>query len=215
MKPNLELLPSDVLDAMPWMVFLVDDDVQILYANVAAQCALGGGMEFLYERRGGDVLHCLNSLTLFGGCGRGPGCKECAVRNSVGKTVSGQKVTRLRTKMRLQTAEGVKDSYFLVTTAPFVTEGHDCVLLTMEDVNEIMDLRSLLPVCSHCKKIRADRQYWEHVDQFLQRHRIADITHGICPDCIKQHYSEDIAREVLTRTGAATEAGVSDQRPIR
>ena len=57
-------------------------------------------------------------------------------------------------------------------------------------ISEIQTLRGILPLCSFCKKIRNDEGYWEQVDVYIQRHSQADISHSICPDCMKKYYPE-------------------------
>jgi len=56
---------------------------------------------------------------------------------------------------------------------------------------EIKILKGILPLCSFCKKIRDDKGSWEQVDVYIQRHSDADISHGICPECLKQHYPDE------------------------
>lgn len=55
---------------------------------------------------------------------------------------------------------------------------------------EIKQLKGILPLCSFCKKIRDDSGYWEQVDVYLQKHTDADISHGICPECMEKNYPE-------------------------
>lgn len=55
-------------------------------------------------------------------------------------------------------------------------------------LDEVKTLRCLLPLCSYCKKIRDDVGYWEDVDVYIHKYLKADITHSICPECIKKHY---------------------------
>lgn len=57
---------------------------------------------------------------------------------------------------------------------------------------EIKTLRGILPLCSHCKKIRDDKGYWKQVDEYIQHHSEADISHSVCPDCMKEFYSDFI-----------------------
>ena len=57
-------------------------------------------------------------------------------------------------------------------------------------VEEIRTLRRILPLCSFCKKIRDDKGYWEQVDIYIHKHSQADISHSICPECMKEHYPE-------------------------
>ncbi len=55
---------------------------------------------------------------------------------------------------------------------------------------EIKALRGILPLCSFCKKIRDDKGYWHQVDVYIHKHSGADISHGVCPDCLKIHYPD-------------------------
>ncbi len=51
-------------------------------------------------------------------------------------------------------------------------------------------LGGLLPICSHCKRIRQPDGTWVPVESYVHRHSEADFSHGICPDCRKEHYPE-------------------------
>ncbi len=54
----------------------------------------------------------------------------------------------------------------------------------------IKALRGLLPMCASCKKIRDDEGYWDYVENYIQTHTEATITHGLCPDCMKKLYPQ-------------------------
>jgi phosphoserine phosphatase RsbU/P len=45
-------------------------------------------------------------------------------------------------------------------------------------------LRTLMPICSYCKKIRGDKNDWEPIDQYLAEHGYR-FTHAVCPTCIE------------------------------
>ncbi|MEJ2158240.1 MAG: hypothetical protein P8X96_23180 [Desulfobacteraceae bacterium] len=60
-------------------------------------------------------------------------------------------------------------------------------------LDEIRTLRGILPLCSFCKKIRDDKGYWEQVDVYIQKHSEADISHSVCPECMKVHYPKSYA----------------------
>jgi PAS domain S-box-containing protein len=49
--------------------------------------------------------------------------------------------------------------------------------------SEIKQLRDLLPICSYCKKIRNDRNYWEQIESYISSHSNILFSHGICPEC--------------------------------
>ncbi|MCK5311673.1 MAG: GAF domain-containing protein [Desulfobacteraceae bacterium] len=57
-------------------------------------------------------------------------------------------------------------------------------------LNEVKQLSGLLPICSHCKKIRDDSGYWNSIEQYITEHSEAQFSHGICSDCMKEHYSD-------------------------
>ena len=50
-------------------------------------------------------------------------------------------------------------------------------------------LRGLLPVCGRCRKVRADDGYWKQLEQYVSIHTEATVTHGICPDCRREHFT--------------------------
>ena len=57
-------------------------------------------------------------------------------------------------------------------------------------LSEVKKLSGMLPICSHCKKIRDDKGYWSQVESYIQRHSEAEFSHGICPECAKKYYPE-------------------------
>ena len=59
-----------------------------------------------------------------------------------------------------------------------------------ESKKEIIHLQELLPICSHCHKIRDDKGYWEKIDLFIQKNSEIQFSHGLCPECLEKYYSE-------------------------
>ena len=55
---------------------------------------------------------------------------------------------------------------------------------------KIRILAGVVPICMHCKKIRDDDGYWNQLEQYITEHSEAIFSHGICDDCIAQHYPE-------------------------
>jgi DNA-binding response OmpR family regulator len=50
---------------------------------------------------------------------------------------------------------------------------------------QVKQLRGLLPICSYCKNIRDEQNFWQRVDSYLMDHADVMFSHGICPDCYK------------------------------
>ncbi|MEJ2033645.1 MAG: response regulator [Deltaproteobacteria bacterium] len=57
---------------------------------------------------------------------------------------------------------------------------------------DVKVLRGLLPICSYCKKIRDDHNYWQDLETYIRRHADISFTHGICPECYAQHVKSDL-----------------------
>ena len=52
-----------------------------------------------------------------------------------------------------------------------------------EAAASVRTLQGLLPICSYCKKIRDDGNYWHRVETYIANHAKVRFSHGICPDC--------------------------------
>ena len=48
---------------------------------------------------------------------------------------------------------------------------------------EVRILREILPICSYCKRVRDDENYWHNVDAYIAEHTDTRFSHGICPSC--------------------------------
>jgi ligand-binding sensor domain-containing protein len=58
-------------------------------------------------------------------------------------------------------------------------------------LTDIKVLQGLLPICAWCKKIRDDHGYWTQMEAYIKEHSQAVFSHGMCPDCLRQHYPDD------------------------
>ncbi len=55
---------------------------------------------------------------------------------------------------------------------------------------EITKLKGILPLCSFCKKIRDKEGQWHNVDVYIHHNSEADVSHTVCPDCLREQYPE-------------------------
>lgn len=69
-------------------------------------------------------------------------------------------------------------------------EKEESIVKLKNALQDIKTLEGLVPICAHCKKIRDDKGYWNHLETYLDKHSHATFSHGICPDCIKTHYPD-------------------------
>jgi len=54
----------------------------------------------------------------------------------------------------------------------------------------IKNLEGLLPICSHCKKIRDEGGGWNQIELYIRDHSNANFSHGICPECARELYPQ-------------------------
>lgn len=91
------------------------------------------------------------------------------------------------------------DKYFLTTVKPI--KGDDdkvlfviCISKDITELRKTQDqlktLRGILPICSHCKNIRNDKGAWLQLEEYIAINSEAEFSHGICPSCAQEHYSE-------------------------
>lgn len=52
---------------------------------------------------------------------------------------------------------------------------------------QVRRLEGLLPICSYCKRIRNEQDYWERVDNYISQHANVRFSHNICPECYEKH----------------------------
>ena len=59
----------------------------------------------------------------------------------------------------------------------------DRVVELQSALSRVNQLQGLLPICSYCKKVRDDQNYWQQVDSYISKHADVEFSHGICPAC--------------------------------
>ncbi|MGV1098960.1 response regulator [Thiovibrio sp. JS02] len=60
--------------------------------------------------------------------------------------------------------------------------------------DEVSALKKLLPICSYCKKIRDDQDYWHNLESYLHHNTDMMFTHGICPTCYDTVLSQEMGK---------------------
>ncbi len=182
------------LDAIPSPLLVVDDDMRVEAYNAAAAPLLGEAPSLVMHRRTGEVLHCIHSTEAIGGCGASPACKDCVVRLSVGDACSTRTTVQRPQRMQLEGPSGVRDLYVLVTAAFLSRPGEPRALLIFQDIGDLVTAQGLIPVCMHCRRVRDSARGWGSMESYLKEHLDLDISHGLCPECLKKHYP-DFAEE--------------------
>jgi CheY-like chemotaxis protein len=56
-----------------------------------------------------------------------------------------------------------------------------------EALSNVKQLQGLLPICSYCKSIRDDQNYWRRVETYISEHSGVQFSHSFCPDCYERY----------------------------
>ncbi len=66
----------------------------------------------------------------------------------------------------------------------------EALIVELNDaLEQVRTLRGIIPICSHCKKIRDDEGCWHQIEEYVSAHSQAAFSHGICVECMKEFYS--------------------------
>ena len=181
-------LVEAVFDAYPAATLLVDADVRVEHLNESAKQLMGSVSHL--NRRGGDLLRCVHAEGSAGGCGRSSACEDCVVRGSVTEALGTGAVRRRRAFMQLRTSEGVSEVHLLVSAAPLKVEERQLCIVTLEDVTDLVSLRSTVSLCAHCARVRSGQGGWQRMESFLKDRLDLDCSHSICEECLDRYFPE-------------------------
>jgi len=51
---------------------------------------------------------------------------------------------------------------------------------------QISQLEAMMPICSYCKKVREDENYWEQVETYILNRTGTAFSHSVCPACYER-----------------------------
>ncbi len=189
---NAKRVWQATFDAVPDLVFTVDDNFMIQRVNRSMAERLGADPEELIGRPCHQVIHHCNHLPT-----------ECPHSTAVA----------LKKECRLERWEDILDGYFITTISPIldntgqiigwihvcrditerrqIEEERELLVCDLEHaLGEVKTLSGMLPICSNCKNIRDDKGYWKQIEEYLVHHSDASFSHGICPHCMNKLYPE-------------------------
>jgi PAS domain S-box-containing protein len=72
-------------------------------------------------------------------------------------------------------------------------EREKLIIELREAMAQVKSLSGMIPICGWCKSVRADKGYWQTVEQYVRANSEATFSHGICPDCAEK-FKADILK---------------------
>ncbi|MDO8543674.1 MAG: response regulator [Opitutaceae bacterium] len=73
---------------------------------------------------------------------------------------------------------------------------------------QVRQLEEMLPICSYCKKIRDDQNYWQQLEGYISERTGSDFSHSVCPDC----YTRIVLPELAEMRAATPKSTPSVER---
>lgn len=97
---------------------------------------------------------------------------------------------------------GLQGAFQDITARKKVEDEKEKLIKELQDVlTEVKTLQQFLPICSYCKKVRDDQNYWSQIESYISKHTDTKFSHGICPDCYEDNLAPQI--EQLRRKNLA------------
>ena len=73
-------------------------------------------------------------------------------------------------------------------------QSNDSLLATnrklAEALSRVKELTGLLPICSYCRRVRNDQNYWGQMEAYLVEHSDLKLSHGVCDDCFDKQAAD-------------------------
>ncbi len=64
----------------------------------------------------------------------------------------------------------------------------------IEFIAEMQQLKGMLRICAHCKKIKNDDDQWIEIEAYIEKHTEAEFSHGLCENCLTEVYGKKIIK---------------------
>jgi sigma-B regulation protein RsbU (phosphoserine phosphatase) len=130
------------------------------------------------------------------------------------------KLNGLQLCKRLRAQEGRDYVYFILLTATtdsaqnrraaaeagvddFLTKPIDLSMLwarlrvaerILKYTTQVHRLEEMMPMCSYCKKVRDDQNYWQQIESYINERTGTEISHSVCPECYQRVVVPELER---------------------
>ncbi len=72
-------------------------------------------------------------------------------------------------------------------------------------LDEVEQLRGILPICMYCKKIQDGPDAWQAIEGYVSDHTEASFSHGVCPSCYEDVLAPGLVELRGQRTGPSSD----------
>ncbi|HEX2935834.1 MAG TPA: hybrid sensor histidine kinase/response regulator [Bacteroidales bacterium] len=136
LNKNNEVL-KDVIENIPIISIIVNDDVQILNTNRI----FSDQFDFKYlttqKELLGNVIQCVHSVNSGGMCGKTSECAGCIIRNSVNETLkTGKNIFKREGTFHIKTINAESEMELQLSTTQIIYKNMPSVLLNINDITK-------------------------------------------------------------------------------
>jgi PAS domain S-box-containing protein len=136
---------SAIIQNIPVILLIEDRDRRVQKVNGAAIKFARRSVEEMIGLHSGEALRCLHSLDDPQGCGFGPFCESCKVRNTVLETFkTGRSHHRVEARLPFDLNGKKEEIHFLLSTVPLTISKEQMVLVCIEDITHLKHTEQVL-----------------------------------------------------------------------
>jgi len=186
---NLEKVVSYqnvILSSIPVLIFVLNEKGDYLDIWAHNENELATSKEQLLGRNVSDVLPNEASTTVLE-----------AIKNTKDTGLSSGQQIQLDTpkgemwfelSTRLESKNDTPQRFIMLSRD--ITRQKKAEIQGLKVLSEIKILQGVIPICSYCHEVRDDKDSWEQLEKYVSERSDAMFSHGICPSCLPQAYSE-------------------------
>ena len=123
----------DIFDAIPDIVFILNHNRQIVFANLAFLEVSGiNDREKIYGLRPGEALNCVNAFKKESSCGKEHSCRNCGTVKATRFGLVGEKII---SECRISQKTSGRTFDFRITASPLRANGDPYVIIVATDIS--------------------------------------------------------------------------------
>ena len=82
----------------------------------------------------------------------------------------------------------------------------------LQFATQVRTLEAFLPICSYCKKVREDSNYWTQIESYINTRTGTDFSHSVCPDCYARVVLPELEKMKAEAAAERAEEAAAAQR---
>lgn len=139
-----------MLNALPNVGMLLNDERQVVYANTVLLQSLGiQNIQQIVGMRPGEVIQCVNAHSGSDGCGSGAECRFCQAVQVVFACMDQRRKVSSECRVMSKVGDDYLPNDIRVTASPFDLNGDGYILVFFEDISAIKRLEQLNRIFFH------------------------------------------------------------------